>query len=174
MKLKTPFAGLAILCTVLSCQKDAQQLNTTDNPPISTAASTQNLNLVESDWNKNLTWNKIELPSHTVFYTNVKTSISAETETQGLIRVFKSSNSSTSHSLPFEETIDGQKNYWYYQVTEGNVMISVDVYGKNNPTTGSAFKSVVLNKEAVTKLEAKGNTRSKLMTTPLETLTANQ
>lgn len=173
--LKTPFAGLVILCTVLSCQKDMQQLNSTENPPAATAASTQNLDLIESDWNNNLTWNKVELPSHTIFYTNIKTNISAETETQGLIRVFKSSNSSTSQSLPFEETIDSQKNYWYYQVTEGNVMISVDVYGsKSNPTSGSAFKSVVLNKEAVTKLEAKGNTKSKLMTVPLETLTANQ
>ncbi|MBO9572200.1 MAG: hypothetical protein J7497_08335 [Chitinophagaceae bacterium] len=172
--LKTPFAGLAILCTVLSCQKNVQQLNFTENPPVAIAASTQNLNLIESDWNKNLSWTKVELPSHTVFYTNIKTNISAETETQGLIRVFKSSNSSTSQSLPFEEAIEGQKYYWYYQVTEDNVMISVDVYGsKDNPATESSFKSVVLSKEAVANLEAKGNTKSRLMTIPLETLTSN-
>lgn len=172
MKLKTPFAGLAIVCSILSCQKDVQHLNSSEIHQTSVAGKAQSSNLIESEWNKNLTWTKVELPSRTVFYANIATGISAETETQGLVRVFKSSTSSNAQSLPFEETVNGTKLYWYYQVSEGNIMIAVDVYGsKENPASGNAFKSIVLNKEAVTNLAAKGNTKSRLMTMPLETLT---
>jgi hypothetical protein len=173
--LKTPFAGLAILCTILSCQKDVQQLKSTETHPTSVSGNTQNLNLIESEWNKNLTWTKVELPSHSVFYSNIKTTISAETETQGLVRVFKSSNAVNAQTLPFEETVNGNKYYWYYQVSEGNIMIAVDVYGtKENPAIASAFKSVVLTREAVADLEAKGNTRTTVMTMPFESLTSNR
>jgi hypothetical protein len=172
--LKTPFAGLVILCTILSCQKDMQHEVSSENKQTVTSSSIQN-QIIQSDWNKNLSWNKVELPSHTVFYTNVKTNVSSETEDKGMVRVFKSSNSSTSQSLPFEETVNNHKYYWYYQVTEGNVMISVDVYGsQQNPATTSAFKSVVLTKDAVTNLEAKGNSRTALMTMPLERFASNQ
>jgi hypothetical protein len=175
MKLKTPFVGLAILCSILSCKKDVQQVNSLENHQASITGKAQDLNFIESDWNKNLTWTKVELPSHTVFYTNMKTDISAETETQGLVRVFKSSKSSAAQSLPFEETVNGSKHYWYYQVSEGNVMIAVDVYdSKDNPAIADAFKSVVLTPEAVASLEAKGNTRSTVMTMSFESLTSNR
>jgi hypothetical protein len=175
MKLKTPFAGLAILCTILSCQKDVQQLNSSEIHQTSVAGKAQSSNLIESEWNKNLTWTKVELPSRTVYYTNIATAISAETETQGLVRVFKSSASSNAQSLPFEETVNGSKHYWYYQVSEGNIMIAVDVYGsKENPAMPDAFKSVVLTPQAVASLEVKGNTRGAVMTMPLEALTSNR
>jgi hypothetical protein len=169
--LKTPFIGLAILCTILSCQKDVQQQNSPeDNPSVAIEKT-----IIESDWSKNLSWSKVELPSHTVFYTNIKTSISAETESQGLVRVFKSSHSSATQSLPLEEVVNGKNFYWYYQATEGNLMISVDVYGSaENPATTAAFKSVVLTRGAVTNFETKGNTRTSIMTMPLEELTSNQ
>lgn len=172
--LKTPIAGLALLCAILSCKKDVQQEITPDKNQTLTSGSTQN-QIIESAWNKNLTWTKVELPSHNVFYADIKTNISAETESEGAVRIFKSSTSSNPQALPFEETVNGHKYYWYYQVTEGNVMISVDVYGtQENPSTENAFKSIVLSKGAVADLEAKGNSRVSIMTLPLKALSSNQ
>lgn len=168
--LKTPLPGLLLLLAILGCQKDLQQ---NQLPPEigqpKTSAVSKNVNVTESEWKGNLDWSNVELPSHSVFYTNVKTDISAETSEQGLVKIFKSS-SSNPQSLPFEENANGRKYYWYYQVTEGNVMISVDVYGsKENP--GGIFKSVVLNKEAVADFEARGYSKTELMKMPLEALT---
>ena len=91
-----------------------------------------------------------------------------------MIRIVKANGTGNSvQSLPFEETVNGTKYYWYYQVTEGNVMIAVDVYGTDsNPAQGSIFKSVVLTKDAVADQETKGNTKAKLMSMPVETITA--
>ena len=168
--LKTPLLGLLLLLAILGCQKDLQQNQLPpENGQPKVSAVSKNANVTESEWKANLNWSSVELPSHSVFYTNVKTDISAETADQGLVRIFKSSGSNA-QSLPFEENVNGRKYYWYYQVTEGNVLISVDVYGsKENP--GGIFKSVVLNKEAVSGFEAKGYSKTELMKMPLETLT---
>lgn len=176
-KLQAPIAGLFILSTVLGCKKDLQQEMqpepSQNNQPVAAAAVNPG-GIAQSGWQGSLAWSSVELPSHSVFYTNIKTDISAETAEQGLVRVFKATASGTPQSLPFEETVNGHKYYWYYQVTEGNLMISVDVYGsQQNPAEGSLFQSVVLSKTALAGFEAKGSSRSKLMNMPFEAITSN-
>lgn len=107
----------------------------------------------------------MEQPSYTVFYTNIKADdVTSDVGDNGLIRVFKSSNENSPISLPFEETVGTRKLYWYYQVTEGNIMIAVDVYGdRSNPAQPQLFKKVVLDKKAVASFEAKGTSKVDLM-----------
>lgn len=177
-KLQAPFAGLLILLTVLSCRKDLQQTTQSTTPDVSqqtSVAAVATSGIVESGWQKNLTWTSVERPTHSIFYTNIKTDISAETAEKGLVRVFKSSDAVASQSLPFEETVNGHKYYWYYQVTEGNVMVSVDVYGSTeNPGVASLFKSVVLTKDAVANFETHGDNRTKLMQMSAEAMTSKK
>ena len=175
-KLQAPIAGLIILLAAASCKKDLQQNQMPEQAIETSQATVANSapeGISESEWQTSSSWTAVERPTHSVFYTDIKADISSETAEQGLIRIVKTSNSgNTVQSLPFEETVNGNKYYWYYQVTEGNVMIAVDVYGsKSNPAQGSLFKSVVLTKEAISGHEAKGNTKAELMSMPVEEIT---
>ena len=178
-KIHAPIAALALFLTIASCKKDLNETNISEPTIETTALAVENnkvasQGITESEWIANTSWTAVQRPSHSVFFTNIKSDISVETAEQGLIRIVKANGTGNSvQSLPFEETVNGTKYYWYYQVTEGNVMIAVDVYGTDsNPAQGSIFKSVVLTKDAVADQETKGNTKAKLMSMPVETITA--
>ncbi|MFL5772648.1 MAG: hypothetical protein ACJ75F_05795 [Flavisolibacter sp.] len=176
-KLQAPIAGaIILLLATAGCRKDFQEnhsSNSTEATPTLKTETVKQNGITESEWQGNLSWTSVERPTYSIFFTTIKSDISAETADAGIVRVFKSSANGKQQSLPFEETVNGQKYYWYYQVTEGTVMIAVDAYGsKNNPADASLFKTVVLNKDAVTSLVAKGNSRAGLMDMSVETITA--
>ena len=176
-KLQAPFAGLLILLTFFSCRKDLQHDSQVEplslEMPSSSINSTDS-NITESGWQGNLNWTEVSLPSRSVFHTSLITEISSETAEKGLVRIFKTTDGgNTLQSLPFEETVNGEKHYWYYQVNEGNVMISVDVYGtQTKPANTNLFKSIVLNKSALEDFKSSGKNASKLMTMSLNELTS--
>ncbi|HEX2606962.1 MAG TPA: hypothetical protein VHK91_06265 [Flavisolibacter sp.] len=176
-KVHAPIAGLILLCSAVSCRKDVDE-RIAAQPQVSEVVASSSLNnsngITESSWQKGDSWVSVQLPTHTIFHTNMAAaSISAETAENGLVRIFKTSDDGkTTQSLPFEETVNGQKNYWYYQVTAGNIMVAVDVYGTaTNPAAISSFKSVVLSKEAVATQETKGNSKEILMNLPVSAIT---
>jgi hypothetical protein len=128
----------------------------------------------ESAWEKTAAWTTVEQPTYSISYSNLKASISAEDAEQGLIRVFKADDAakaSVSHSLPYEDKINGKQVYWYYQVTEGNLMLSVDAYGaKASAVDKSLFKYVVIGKDVIASLEDKGISKASLMDMSYEDL----
>ena len=166
-KLQAPVAGILLLLAVSSCRKD---LNETQAPEFqetaSVALNSEKANLAETGWQTSTDWTAVEQPTYSVYYTNIKSgSVTADAAEKGLIRVFKADDQGNSISLPFEETAGSQKLYWYYQVTEGNIMIAVDVYGdKSNPTTSAKFKNIVLTPETINSFESKGHNKADLMT----------
>jgi hypothetical protein len=166
--LKMPLAVLLIVITAVSCRKSENEFQ---QPQVATEETVSAASLPEgitkSDWQSAPAWNKVEQPTYSIYTSNIKGDISAESAEQGLIRVFKtpSGDHSSPIALPFEETVNGQKQYWYYQVTEGNVMIAVDVYGSKaiTPADQSQFQLVVVNKDAISSFEGKGTSRANLM-----------
>lgn len=162
-KLQAPFFGVLLLVAAVGCRKD--KLNDAPSQELSELSSPSSSETTESGWQSQQNWVKVEQPNHTVFYTNIKTdAVTADAADNGLVRVFKSGNSNAPISLPFEETVGSQKLYWYYQVTEGNVMIAVDVYGdRSNPAQSQLFKHLVLDKQAIASFEAKGTSKVELM-----------
>lgn len=162
-KLKAPLFGVLLLVAAVSCQKD--KINDAPLQESSEVSSLSNSENTEIGWQSQQNWTKVEQPSYTVFYTNIKTSaVTSDAADNGLVRVFKAGSDNTPVSLPFEETMGSQKLYWYYQVTEGNIMIAVDVYGdRSNPAQSSLFKQVVLDKQAVASFEAKDISKVELM-----------
>lgn len=174
-KLQAPVAGLLLLLAVSSCKKD---LNETQAPEFQeteavSISSDNSSNLVESGWETGSDWTAVEQPNYSVYYTNFKSdAITADVADNGLIRVFKADEQGKSIALPFEETKGSQRLYWYYQVTEGNIMVAVDVYGdKSNPTTSAMFKNLVFSQEAISDFESKGNSKADLMRKSYEDLT---
>ena len=166
--LKTPLAALAILLAVSSCKKDDLQHTSSSETNLETVSPTQSSGIQTTEWTATSEWSKIERPAHLVFHTNMPANVTAETAEQGLVRVYASTPDGEK-SLPFETMVNGQKQYWYYQVTEGNVMIAIDVYGSTlNPGNGLVFKTVILEKKAVEDFRAKGTSADDLMTLSLQ------
>lgn len=178
-KLQAPITFLLMILLAASCKKNIDervpQANEAKIEHLTTNAETpavsQKQSTIESNWEAAQKWTSVEQPNFTVYYFNAKANISEETSSQGLIKVFKTSDTGTltARALPFEETVNGNKYYWYYQVTEGNIMIMIDAYGsKTNPAEKSLFKYMVLDKNTLTNLEAKGISKADLMTMSLE------
>ena len=163
--VRIPLAASLSFLLITGCRKADVKSSLVNNSNV-IAKHTDGVN--ESDWKAGNEWAGVEQPQYSIFYTNIKAgAVNAEAAEKGMIRVFKINNSdnvSESVALPFEETNGSQKFYWYYQVTEGNIMISVDVYGsKTNPAEKSLFKYVVLSHEVVDGFEKKGTSKSDLM-----------
>jgi hypothetical protein len=176
--LKTPLAVLLIVITAASCRKtenEFQQPQATVEQTASVATLPEGI--IQSDWQSATAWNKVEQPTYSIYTSNIKGDISAENAEQGMVRVFKSTGkNAVPVALPFEETVDGQKQYWYYQVTEGNVMVAVDAYGSKavNPADQTQFKLVILNKDVLSSFEEKGTSRADIMNMSYDSFTGTK
>jgi hypothetical protein len=164
MKGLIKVTGVLILCAIVSCKKD--QLETTPTDPQLETITDKQLQNSQADWSAPSQVEKAERANHTVFYTNIKApEITAETGNEGMIRIYKKDELGriSSHALPLEETNGAQKTYWYYEISEGNIMVSADVYGgRSNPFTNSSFKYIVMDDMDMQKLQSKGITRKEL------------
>jgi hypothetical protein len=171
MKGLEKIAGVLLLCAIVSCRKN--QLEGISEKENIQTASTQN-QASESDWMPATQWNTAERPTHTVYFTNIKTgNITAANANNALVRIYKKDNSGkiSSTALPFEENVGSQKLYWYYEINEGEIMVSVDVYGsKTNPLTNSSFKYIILDNATVGDMESKGISKKQLMRMSYEDL----
>jgi hypothetical protein len=171
--VRTPMMAVLLMMMIFSCRKKDITSTLSQNNPNAVAKHTDGVN--ESGWQSTKEWVGVEQPQYSIFFTNIKAAaITAEASEKGMVRVFKINDSGTSESttLPFEETIGSAKYYWYYQITEGNIMISVDVYGsKINPAEKSLFKYVILSNDVVDGFEKKGTSKSDLMSMSYQRLT---
>jgi hypothetical protein len=125
----------------------------------------------ESDWLQPSGWKSTQQQTYSLYFSEVKSDfITDEIVDKGLVRIFKIAGSDKNKpevSLPFEEIKDGQKIYWYYEITPGNIMIYADVYGKQNISPENfLFKYLILNKQMVQNLNEKGIHQTDMMEFP--------
>jgi hypothetical protein len=151
----------AFMFVTISCRKNLNETPTSNLHQHIQTANPENLNLlnakgiIASGWQSSNDWTKVDLPAHSVYYTHLKTAFVNNHSSQQVIRVFKNiSGKNIPESLPFEETIDATRYYWYYTITKGSVMIAVDVYGSStNPGVDNHFKIIVFSPESLTRLQ---------------------
>jgi hypothetical protein len=172
MKSLEKITGVLLLCAIVSCRKN--ELEKISGPENSNTVLTEQNKLSESDWTPITQSNTADRPTHTVYYTNLQAgNITSANADNALVRIYKKDNSGkiSSTALPFEENIGSQKLYWYYEVSEGNIMVSVDVYGsKVNPFTNNSFKYIIVDNAAVEGMERKGISKKQLLQMPYEDL----
>jgi hypothetical protein len=160
------FAGLVVLIIAVGCKKNDAQLSQSEI--VSNSVTTPQVSATtESGWNPSTDWISSKHADSTVYSTNIQTAaVTADAIQNGLVRIFKMNNNSEAPStkLPFEEKAGAISQFWYYQVSEGNIMILIDVSGSNtNPAEKSLFKYVVLSGNAVKEIGKKGTSRGDLM-----------
>src|SRR5688572_26168962 len=161
MKCLIKITGVLLLCVIVSCKKE--QLEST-----SLQESQDNITRTQiqnSDWSTPMHVEKADRSTHTVYYTNLKAPDLSSAISDGLIRIYKKDNKGniSSRALPFEETNGSQKTYWYYEVSDGNIMVSADVYGeRTNPFINNSFKYIVIDEADIQHMQTKGINKKEL------------
>ena len=162
--------SVVILVILLSCRKTDSLVPVQPESPEKVFSKFTNENN-ESDWVQPSVWKSTQQPSYSLYLSELKTDVvTDEIVDNGLVRIFKMSARNKNDvpiSLPFEEIMDGQKIYWYYEITPGNIMIYADVYGKQNISPENfLFKYLILNKQMVQNLNEKGIHQPHMMDLP--------
>jgi hypothetical protein len=163
--LKAPLIAIAFILSLASCKKNDVKPNTENATPNTTQNVQSVLNVQSLSWKSADDWKVANQQSFKVFYTSLSdTSITSDVVSSGMVLVYKKSLDGTISRLPFEEKVAGQvSNYWYYQVSEGKVLISCDNYTNSSSVSKDNFQVVVVNKEQINSLTNKGYENSKLM-----------
>lgn len=147
----TAFAFITLLAT--ACKKNDPKYQAPEQPTTKATAP--------SPWKSVNNWSDSKQNGFTVYNGKIEDgSITPEVISKGLVLVYKSKGGSVL-TLPSE---DSENNYWYYQISKGAVTITSDVYGADQTLDqNSTFQYFILTKDRLAKLEAKGYSKSKLM-----------
>jgi len=160
--LRFPLLGIMVMMLAVSCKKE--DLTDTVQPKIE--STTASAGADSSAWKSFSTWNAIEREKFNVYYTSVNdANLTASTVEDGLVLVYMKNNANGAVTrLPLEEKIGADTYYWYYQVAEGNILISCDVNGTAKDfNEKNSFRYEITTKDALTNLEQKGVSKTDLM-----------
>ena len=171
MKCLAKITGVLLLCAIVSCKKDQLESNSLKESHLNSNTTEQ---IQNEDWSAPVEVQKADRSSHTVFYTNIKAQDINTENPGGLIRIYKKDykGNINPRALPYEETNGSQKTYWYYEVSDGNIMIYADVYGdRTNPFTNNSFKYIVIDDADLQQMQNKGINKKDLRRLSYEDLT---
>lgn len=166
--LHLPLLGLLTMLCVISCKKEDLQ-NPSTLSPVSKSDSVAISFKTVSDWNTVADWNAVNQQKFSVYYCNIKDAkIAASDADNGLVLVYMKNNTTGAIvRLPYEDKADDHSNYWYYQVTGGNILVSCDASGTvKAPDQQISFKYVVSSGNTLGALEQNGLSRADIMNMP--------
>jgi hypothetical protein len=97
-----------------------------------------------------------------------RNAITADVVNKGLVLVYAKEGSAI-QSLPYES--EQSKSFWYYQVAEGSLLVSADVYGTSS-ATAPEVRYFVFTGEQVNEIEKSGTSKAELMNLSYEQASA--
>jgi hypothetical protein len=154
------FLALAIgVLTIVSCRKESmQQEEVNTEVPAAAVSTTSSARL--SAWQPVNSWSAAK-QSASVYTGRIDdAAITAEVVNTGMVLLF-AKNGTTTQSLPFKQD---DNTYWSYQVEEGSVIVNADAgISKATIDNNRQFQYIVLSKDQLDVLEAKGYSRSSLI-----------
>jgi hypothetical protein len=163
---KLPISLLLLIVLGASCKKsDFQDDKASSSLATTNTVAVANPAVDSIGWNSSAKWDVAKQDNYSVYYFNIKDDkITDNVAENGLVLVYKKNGSSVS-ALPVEEKGTGSSSmYWYHQITEGNIMITVDAYGTSTePASANTFKYFVITPEQLKSLEAKSYNAASLM-----------
>jgi hypothetical protein len=148
--------ALSLTLFVSSCRKlDVQA------PEV--AATAAAVPTAAAKWSSVTNWSASKQTDFTLHYGKIQDStITASVASKGLVLVYQKTSGAV-NSLPFEQTGASTKA-WYYQVSEGTIMISCDAYGTDQKLANDeSYAYFVLSQDKVKELTAQGFNTAELM-----------
>lgn len=164
---KMSLSVLLLIVLASSCRKsDFLEEEQTINPETSILVNADSAtgSSDSSGWKSSADWKVTAQESFSVYYLNIQdANITAEVVDKGLVLVFKK-GVKISSSLPVDEKSTSGSQYWYHQVTEGNLLISADTYGDAKaPDASNSIKYFIAGPQKRAELEQKGYSFDRLM-----------
>lgn len=165
MKCLKSIAAFIIVCLSIGCTKD-QIKKAPPQTEISSGDSSQ-AGFKESGWIPVSEWKVAHQPSHSVYYSDIRT---ARADANAIVLIYRrDNNTGTIKPLPYTDDTNPQQIYWYYEVNDGDIMISADVYGQAvNAFTSNSFQCIFLSQSYVQRIEKRGISKTELLTMPYE------
>lgn len=162
--LQLSLLAVAAILFAVSCKKtDARPSSADENP-----STVVNSNL---DNSASIKWDASREETHTVYSTVIADpAVTKDVVANGLVLVYKINGSSVS-GLPFTEKNGSSEDYWYYQVANGAIQISVNSKGEA-PSTQNNFKRLVISPDQLSSLQSKGLSKMDLMTSSYDRVSA--
>jgi hypothetical protein len=119
---------------------------------------------VTAQWKSLNNWSSQSEEKYTVYSNAVTdTNITSSIASKGLVLAYKKTSSSIV-ALPSNEKESNSSYFWYYQISDGNIVFSADAYGQaEKPGVNQAFAYFVISPEKLQVLEAKGYSKAQLM-----------
>ena len=158
--LKPSIFGMFLLISVVGCKKNDFKDELVNENLLTTATQAKDA----AGWASLNKWEFASQEDFSVFYTTIQDAqLTAEVADNGLVLVFKKDGTSVS-ALPVEEKTKSESHYWYHQITEGKILISVDTYGTSiAPDAAKAFKYFIITPEKLAQLTTTGHSLDQLM-----------
>ena len=164
---KFSILALTLFVVLISCQKE----DFSENASEAVSSSPESATTDTIGWQLSDQWEVANQETFSVHYFNLEdANITADVVDNGLVLLFKKQGSAV-NALPFEEESSeavsqeaANATYWYHQVSEGNLLVSCDLYDNNKtPDLKSRFKYFIINPEKLQTLITDGYTTEKLM-----------
>lgn len=160
----TKFLAIVVAMFIfVSCKKnDLQDVSFNNDPVNNTESSVDNSATAKpsfSEWASVSNWNNEKKDGYNV-YTGSFTdpTITSDITSSGLVLVFAKTGNTT-ESLPYNR----ENISWYYQVANGSIAVTATASANATIDKSQTFSYVVLSKDQLNNLEAKGVTKSQLM-----------
>ena len=150
-KILTAVLGTALI--VVACKK--ADLQNEFFPKTSSSAS---------EWKSLTDWSSQSEENYTVYTTTIEDkTITSDIASQGLVLAYKKTSGSTV-ALPCDEKGSNGSYFWYYQISDGNIVFSADAYGKTNkPGRDQGFAYYIISPDKLNDLQTKGYSKAQLM-----------
>jgi hypothetical protein len=171
-KHKLLILGSSLMLLITSCRKNDVQHenNMTSNPAAVVAPTTESVSKT-SEWKTISNWASSKQEKFTTYTSKVEdANITSAVTAGGMVLAF-AKNGNSIQALPFQEKGTNDA-YWYYQVSNGAVTLSVDAYTGTPSVNAAGFRYIVLSPEQLKDLAANGHSKTELMQLSYENLVA--
>lgn len=152
--------ALGAMLTFTACKKTDAAYEASAAPQAETTATT-----TATAWKAAGEWKTSQQEQFRIQYAILEDkAITAEVAAKGLVLVY-AKDASGIQSLPYQSSQSDV--FWYYQVAEGSVLVSCDVYGSAK-ASAPEFTYFIFSEEKMNELEKSGKSKGELMNLSFE------
>jgi len=151
-------AVLGATLVFASCKKSDVQND------MSLSQRMNNIKYAAAQWKTLNNWSSESEEKYTVYSNSVEDqNITSSVASKGLVLAYKKTSGSIA-TLPSDEKTANGSYFWYYQISNGNIVFSADAYGQaGKPGAEQNFAYFIVSPEKLKDLEAKGYSKAQVM-----------
>jgi hypothetical protein len=162
-KHKILFLAIGATLAFSSCRKtDAAYETTQENAAHATETTS-------ASWTPVGDWKSSQQEQFKVQFGTIQDpAITADVVNKGLVLVYAKEGANI-QSLPYQS--EQSNSFWYYQIAEGSLLVSADVYGTSN-AAAPEIRYFIFTEQQLNELEKSGTSKAEIMSLSYEQASA--